>query len=254
MFNSNTDKSWENFGKNNPYFGVITDKKYDNENLTQENKEEFFKSGFHHVEHLLDVVKKHIDNNFNVVNALDFGCGVGRIVIPLSKIATQVVGIDISDSMLIEARKNCQNQGITNVEFVKSDDQLSLLKNNFNFIHSFVVFQHMSTSRGESILRHLLNILDDGGICILHFTYANTKSKLRKFVPLIKFYVPFASNIINLFSGRDFMAPYMQMNSYNLNTILFTLQQSNISNLHIEYTNHSGYLGVIIYFQKTSNS
>jgi tRNA/tmRNA/rRNA uracil-C5-methylase (TrmA/RlmC/RlmD family) len=105
MLNSNTDKNWENFGKNNLYFGVITDKKYDNENLTQESKEEFFKPGYDHVEHLLDLVKKNIDKNFNVFNALDFGCGVGRIVIPFSKIATQVVGIDISDSILIEARK-----------------------------------------------------------------------------------------------------------------------------------------------------
>ena len=37
---SNTDANWEKFGKTNPYYGVLTDDKFNNKNLT-ENINEF---------------------------------------------------------------------------------------------------------------------------------------------------------------------------------------------------------------------
>jgi 2-polyprenyl-3-methyl-5-hydroxy-6-metoxy-1,4-benzoquinol methylase len=100
MFNSNTDREWEIFGRDDPYFGVITHEIFRISNLTDANKEKFFLGGYEYVDHIFNKIRKQIDPNHTVKKALDFGCGVGRIVIPLAKLAEKVIGIDISDSML----------------------------------------------------------------------------------------------------------------------------------------------------------
>ena len=71
---------------------------------------------------ILSNIHKHLDPGFQPINALDFGCGVGRLVIPLAKISTSAVGIDVSESMLAEARKNCELNSVHNIDLVKSDD------------------------------------------------------------------------------------------------------------------------------------
>jgi 2-polyprenyl-3-methyl-5-hydroxy-6-metoxy-1,4-benzoquinol methylase len=138
MLYNNSDDEWEKFGKDDPYYGVVSDDKYRNTNLTTDAKEVFFMSGLDYVEHILQKIRQHINPVFSIKRALDFGCGVGRLVIPLSKLSENVTGIDISDSMLCEARKNCDSRDIKNVTLLKSDDCLSLLSGKYDFIHSFI--------------------------------------------------------------------------------------------------------------------
>ncbi|MBW4473318.1 MAG: class I SAM-dependent methyltransferase [Stenomitos rutilans HA7619-LM2] len=170
-----TDQEWEKWGQVDPYFAVLTHAKFRTGNLTQEAKAEFFESGKDHIRHVLEVCRQHLDQGFTPKRALDFGCGTGRIVIPLAKIAEQVVGLDVSDSMLGEASQNCEEYSMNNIILIKSDDSLSSLSGKFDFIHSFLVFQHIAPSRGKHILINLLKHLEDGGIGALHFTYAKLK-------------------------------------------------------------------------------
>jgi SAM-dependent methyltransferase len=201
-------------------------------------------------------INKHIDPDFTIKNALDFGCGVGRLVIPLSSIAETVTGLDVSDSMLKEAQKNCDDRFIKNVQFFKSDDELSSLTNKYDFIHSVIVFQHIPTKRGEIIFKNMIEHIEEGGIAVIHLTYsrnivirsvkdlivAKTKGYLR--------YLPFSYNFSNIIRGKSFFYPQMQMNHYDLNNIFYTLQLNNIVEIYTEYTNHGGELGIILYFKK----
>lgn len=249
MFNRDTDREWEKYGKYDPYYGVLTYDKYRKSKMTDESKEDFFKSGYEYIDLVLKKIRKYIDPDYSVRRALDFGCGVGRLVIPLSKVAETVTGVDVSDSMLREAKKNCEARAIKNVDLEKSDDNLSSLIGKFDLVHSFIVFQHIPVKRGESIFKSLIAKTEYRGVCVVHFTYAKN-CKIRKLVPLIKSYLPFARNIINVIKGRDFFAPQMQMNNYDLNKLLFMLQEVNVSKFHAEFTDHGGSLGIILYFQK----
>jgi len=249
MFNSNADKEWEKYGKHDPYFGVVSHDKFRTINLTDENKQEFFKSEFYYIDDVLEKIRQHIDQTFTIKKALDFGCGVGRLVIPLANIAQEVTGVDVSDSMLNEAKKNCEAKSINNVDFVKSDDRLSLLNGKYDFIHSFIVFQHIPVKRGERILENLIAHLECHGVCVLHFTYARN-NKINKIVTFIIKYIPLSSNFINLIRGRKFFAPQMQMNAYDINRVFLMIQKANISDCYTEFTKHGEYLGIVIYFKK----
>ena len=77
-----TDKDWERWGATDPYFGVISSDRFRKEGLDQAAKNEFFATGSEHVERVYRLIEEHFDQTFNPKAALDFGCGVGRLVVP----------------------------------------------------------------------------------------------------------------------------------------------------------------------------
>lgn len=265
-----SDAEWEKWGRQDPYFGVVTHDKYRNRNLSASAKAEFFQSGKDHIDHVLDVCRQRIDVNFSPRRSLDFGCGTGRLLIPLAGISETAVGIDVSDSMLREAEKNCNELQLKNVSLVKSDDQLSRLEGQFDFIHSFIVFQHIPVDRGKNIVAALLGHLAENGICAIHFTYAkqafadnwgwpfaNQSGFLAKSLNTVK---PASGRLTSLAKrviGRVFKRnsrsakdPEMQMNPYRLNDLLFMIQSLGVGDLFVEFVNHDGEFGVYLFFQK----
>src|SRR5882724_6849972 len=122
---TNTDRVWKHLGKTDPYWAVATAPEYHRDRLTETALDSFFASGERHVEFVLDTIRSHFDAKFIPRSCLDFGCGVGRLTIPFTQKCHAVVGLDISEDMLEEARKNGARFDVANVEFRTSDDQLS---------------------------------------------------------------------------------------------------------------------------------
>lgn len=270
--NTDTDFEWERWGKNDPYFGVLTHSKFRLENLTQESKKEFFQTGEGDVKRILSTCRSRFGKNYTPQRVLDFGCGVGRLVVPFAQIADDVVGLDVSESMLNEAKKNCEELSLGNVSFFKADDELSNLQGKFNLINSCIVFQHIPVERGKLIFRKLLTHLEVNGIAAIQMTYSKTifeknyglppqsaptippqeecspKVLLRDFLKRVR--NKNTDRLIDKEVPQQTGDPEMQMNSYNLNEIFFMIQSSGIKDMYTEFTDHGGELGVAIYFQK----
>lgn len=71
----NTDRAWNIWGEKDPYFAVLTDPKFRNENFP-DHEQEFFRSGEEFVGERIDSAKNLFRYNPGG-RALDFGCGVG---------------------------------------------------------------------------------------------------------------------------------------------------------------------------------
>lgn len=267
MYCCNSDEEWEKWGIKDPYFGVLTNTRYRNINLSQEAKTEFFDTGRIHIRNVMDIINRYLDTDFSPKKILDFGCGVGRLVIPFSEISDKVIGLDVSESMLKEALINCNQFSKNNISLIKSDDELSLLEGSFDLIHSFIVFQHIPIERGMQIFSNLLNHLENGGICAIQFIYSHSilgknyrlppfessNNKISKL--LINHVRRFKKLGRNLFKGKRTLNlvrkdPGMQMNLYNLDEIFFLIHSRGITNIHVEFTDHDGVLGCFLYFQK----
>ena len=107
-------RNWTQFGQTDPYCAVVTDEKYRRGQLSADHLAEFFETGRRHVEWTFGMIHRHFQPDLRPRRALDFGCGVGRLVIPLAARCEQVVGADIAPGMLEEAKKNCTQRNITN--------------------------------------------------------------------------------------------------------------------------------------------
>lgn len=239
-----TDLAWEEWGRRDPYYGVITHPMFRRAALDEGAKQEFFGSSELHVRSLLDSVRKHVHPGFMPRKVLDFGCGVGRLLVAFAAVAEEVVGVDVSASMLEEARRNCDERQLRNVRLVQSDDHLSTVTDTFDLIHSYIVFQHIPVERGRVILSNLLRRLRPGGVAAIHLTYSKTRFAPTHGVPPSELgKIEAAGRAIP--AGAD---PEMQMNSYNMNEILFLLQSLGAQQCHLDFLDHGGELGAFLYF------
>jgi SAM-dependent methyltransferase len=258
-----TDLEWEEWGRRDPYFGVITDPKFRRPDLTEQAVSDFFNSGDWHVQHILGFIRHHLVPAFTPARVLDFGCGVGRTLVPFAAIAQEVVGVDVSPSMLQEARINCATRGAANVSLLLSDDTLSTLTGDFDLVHSFIVFQHIPVARGRAIFARLLAFLRPGGIGALHLTYAKSRfadnygaapAELAPQTGAPEATTPDAGVPPPASATEAAPDPEMQMNSYSLNDALFSLQRSGVVRFHADFTDHGGELGVFLFFQAPAHT
>jgi ubiquinone/menaquinone biosynthesis C-methylase UbiE len=219
------------------------------ETIAQDDLEQFFESGEDHVKRIWNEIEMHFVSDFRPERSLDFGCGVGRITFPLAKRSETAVGVDISTGMLEIAEKKVKLSGAENITFIKGDDSLSKVTGKFDFVHSFIVFQHIDPRSGMAIFKKIVELLSDNGIGVLHFEYANSVSttgqKLR-----FRLYrdIPLIYSLRNLILKKR-KEPLIPMYQYDLNEIMLHLQQNDCHNCLIRFSQH-GVDGVLIFFQK----
>ena len=99
---------------------------------------------------------------------LELACGTGRITIPLAEQGVQIAGLDISDSMLAQAKKKATEKGL-NIEWIKSDCRDFNVKKKFNLIFlPFNTLAHLHDLRSiESCFSCVKRHLTDQGRFII---------------------------------------------------------------------------------------
>lgn len=259
-----TDIEWEKWGAKDPYYGVLTHPKFRSAALTEEAKAEFFALGRLHVDHVLHLCRTYLDDGFAPSRVLDFGCGVGRLVVPFAQSGAQVVGVDISQSMLEETRRNCAAAGVGGVTLVRSDDALSLVEGDFDLVHTCIVIQHIENARGLLIFRELVRRIRPGGMGALHVTFAWDYHAANFGVPpppLPPSQQPWWRGLRSKLgawirgtspggAAATQADPEMQMNFYNLSQLMFMVQQAGVDMVHSQLTDHGGALGIFMFFRK----
>jgi SAM-dependent methyltransferase len=270
-----TDHAWEQWGRKDPYFGVITDPRFRRDRLDAAALDEFFQTGEVHVQYVYAVLRDHLHRECNPQSVLDFGCGVGRVLAPLARRAPRALGIDVSPGMLDEARKNCDRLGAANAEFALGSDDLSRWFGSFDLVHSVIVLQHIDVPRGRDLFRQLLACIRPGGMGVLHVTYGKAWFPDSFGVPppprLRLAVSPDAQRRRGLWDrlagGRPSMPatgaaasapvpepagdPDMQMNSYALSELMYLMHAAGVRRSHVDFTDHGGELGVCLFFEKT---
>ncbi len=247
----NSDKAWNAYGKKDPYFGVLTHDEFKDDNLNEETLQRFFLTGEKHIGSLFELIQKHFIPDFKPESVLDFGCGTGRLSIPLARRAKQVVGLDISNDMLKEARKNAEKFSLSNLDFKLSDDSLSLVKGEkFDLIHSYIVLQHINVERGMQIIDRMLKLLNPGGMGALQITYSSNKPKGNRMATYLRYRIPFVHSLLNVLKGLPYNRPLMQMNLYDMNAVLHLMQQNKVENTHFTFEDHGDFWSAHLVFQK----
>ncbi len=95
--------------------------------------------------------------------ALEIGCGVGRLLVPLSERIRRVHGVDISEAMIAKARAFCAGREI---DAATTDGTLRGFRDgSLDFVFSFVVFQHIP-ERGpiRRYVEEAARVLRSGGL------------------------------------------------------------------------------------------
>ena len=97
---------------------MLTDESYRKANFNDEAKTRFFAKGEDAVAGRLKVLANRFNCPKKFDTALEFGCGVGRLLLPLARRSRRVIGVDVSPTMLQHSAENARNAGLDNVELV----------------------------------------------------------------------------------------------------------------------------------------
>jgi SAM-dependent methyltransferases related to tRNA (uracil-5-)-methyltransferase len=244
----NTDEHWKAWGEQDPYFGVLSRNEFRKENIAK-YRDEFFDSGAQLMSSVVAMAVRHF-GQFNTESALDFGSGVGRLTIPLAQRFKKVVGVEISEAMIAEAQRNCEGFGVSNVDFVKSDDQLSLVAQKFDFVNCCLVLQHIPPGRGMKIVARLLKTLNVGGVIVLQFPVRVDLSGLQQVLYTIKHKAPFTRHWFNLLRGRRISEPLMQLNQYDLVEVIALCSANGVAETTVRSSAFAGGLSATLVGKK----
>jgi precorrin-6B methylase 2 len=245
---SKTDRAWKKWGEADPYYGVLSNPEYRGKNLTADSLSRFFASGEEHIDKVFSSIRSRIAADFSPNLAVDYGCGTGRLVIPLARRCREVIGIDIARAMLVETERNCSSLGLANVRVLEPAQALKGLTG-VDLAHSYIVLQHIRPAIGMKIVADLVAALAPEGCIALHVTYERSVGPLHKFANWMRHHIPGAHTAFQLAQGRPISDAPMQMNQYPLNKLLQFLQENGFRQLHLEFTDHGGFLGLMIYGQ-----
>jgi SAM-dependent methyltransferase len=235
-----TDADWRALGRSEPYWGVLSQPDFLSENITPETIEAFYAGGRPYIDEIVGRLTAATGSPPRG-RALDFGCGVGRLTEAMARRVDEVVGLDVSQGMLEVARQrggkatyvDTLPQGLT-----------------FDWINSFIVFQHIPPERGETILADLLGRLNPDGAVSLQF--AVWRDAAKQWPKRTGWRSAFASLrrqrwIAGLPVGE------ILMYDYDLSRLLRLLNGGGVEEMNLVSTHHDGHHGVIILGRKRAS-
>jgi 2-polyprenyl-3-methyl-5-hydroxy-6-metoxy-1,4-benzoquinol methylase len=153
---------WNSIAENDALWGILSS---DEKRNGKWDVNEFFLTGEKEINALINKVKER-GINLNWANALDFGCGVGRLTQAMANNFQHCYGIDISNQM-IEMANKYNKFGEKCTYIVNDSDDLKTFSNDFfDLIYSSITLQHIPTNHIRRYISEFIKILKPGGISI----------------------------------------------------------------------------------------
>ena len=193
-------KNWEGLAQNDALWSILTDNKQKGEKW---DKSQFFESGKLEVDGILQFVKSKNIAPIDFKNAMDFGCGAGRISRALSKHFEQVTGVDASPTMLKLAE--LENKDFSEqLSFVlnQKEDLSQFPDNSFSVAFSVITLQHIPSEQSVNFIREFIRVTKPGGLAIFQVPTKDVRelSLLQK----IKTFVRIRERLALLGIGKGF--------------------------------------------------
>jgi SAM-dependent methyltransferase len=171
---ASVEGEWETFAKEDPLFYILTDHSKRDRGW---DPTEFFELGEGEIVNVMDLVDSR-NVPLTRGRALDFGCGVGRLTQGLARVFDRVDGVDISPSMINAARRWNRHGDRARYHVNQSDDLALFGDEQFDFIYSNIVLQHVRPKYVEKYLAEFMRILRPGGVVVFQMPSAPHRDRL----------------------------------------------------------------------------
>ncbi len=126
-------------------------------------------------------------------NALEIGCGTGRLAVKVAPHVGFFCGVDISSKSIDIAKSHLQNY---NAELICDDFLTHSFVKNFDLIYSSLTFMHFENK--YKIIEKIYSLLTANGICVLSLD-KNQNSTLDFGTRQVKIYPDDPEEIMNMF-------------------------------------------------------
>lgn len=155
-------RHWDLLGKKDPLWAVLA---LESKRGNRWGVDEFFATGQDEIEEVTKYVEA-LGVELDRRNALDFGCGVGRLTQALADRFEVVWGVDIAPSMIEQAKHFDRHPGTCHYLVNEWADLRMFESASFGFIYSNIVLQHIEPRYQRSYLKEFVRVLTPGGVLV----------------------------------------------------------------------------------------
>jgi ubiquinone/menaquinone biosynthesis C-methylase UbiE len=228
-----------------PYHAVLSVQKYMPNAITPEVIEEFYETGRQYIDGVFtNSINPIKGTDWKPNRSLEFGCGVSRLLIPIARRSGSAVGIDIANNMIELSKRRAESEGLANITFYNTVDAMPA--QDFDFIFSAIVFQHIPPIRGLPIISKLCRILNREGVISIQLTFAKTVKWAEHSLSHLELHSDDGLKITPLVENTQLHSVKMSMYDYDLNAVFANLFSNQIIIRKLEWTDHGGCIGVNI--------
>lgn len=153
---------WETLAQSDPLWAILSapEKKGGKWDVA-----EFFRTGVIEIEDLIQKLRHH-EVVFAADAALDFGCGTGRLSQALVPWFRSVCGVDVAPTMVRRAQELNKHPEKCRY-FLNPREDLALFQDEqFSFIYSNIVLQHLPTDLAGKYVAEFVRILRPDGLLV----------------------------------------------------------------------------------------
>ncbi len=139
----------------------------------------FLETGRNHVAFLTNEADRLVPRRQRR-RALDFGCGIGRLTVALADYYDEVVGVDIANSMVEQARQRNPAPDRIRYEHNTNPDLRKFPSGGFDFVCSWIVLQHMPPSLIKAYIAELVRLVAPGGLLVFQLPVDKVSAEVRE--------------------------------------------------------------------------
>lgn len=156
----NLQKNWDQYGKVDPLWAILTkpEKRHGGWDL-----DEFFQTGVKQIGELLTEIEA-LKIPLQKRAALDFGCGVGRLTQALGDHFETAHGVDIAPSMIEQAQRYNRHGDRCRYHLNETDNLALFPDDSFDLVYSYVVLHHMRPEYALAYISEFVRVLAPGGV------------------------------------------------------------------------------------------
>ncbi len=155
-------ETFEAAGRDDPMYAVLTvhdlrGRKWD--------PEKFFGRGRVEIDAILAYARE-ADLALKFGDAFDFGCGVGRLTQALADHFVRTTGVDISSSMIDEAKRHNRHGDRVRYQVNDVPDLKAFADGSFDLVYSNITLQHVPPDPALAYIREFVRLIRPGGSAI----------------------------------------------------------------------------------------
>jgi SAM-dependent methyltransferase len=241
--------AWEKFAAREPWFAVLTDPRFLRVNRTESSEREFFATGEALVDWIFDVIERRLSRNFSAVSTLEYGCGVGRLAIPLSRRPGSVTAVDHSPVMLDAARREAARLGAPDIHFC-TPDALFASGRKFDLVTCVQVLQRMPASQGLPLLQTLVDSIASGGVGVFQFPIRTSTTAPIRASRWLRHHMPLANALANRLRGKPVDEPFVPAHIYDLDRVMQVLDDASVSAVYTVFERQPELSSVMVFAEK----
>lgn len=158
---------WHALGETDPHWSVLTADEFRAQNI-ERTKQNFYAIGEANIAMIMRILARSGVDAAPMRTCMDFGCGVGRLTVPLASRFAKVTAVDVSASHLALARSAFDERGLGNVDTIqlRTIAQVDALPA-CDLMCSMIVLQHNPPPVMRTLLAGLLGRLNPGGAAVI---------------------------------------------------------------------------------------